>query len=438
VDFGKKVEVGGLVVDAQELINFRTKSVIANDILLNTNVNHTPGVYATIVGRTDLTFDLSGGSFEMGQNEKLTVLGDLTIRAGEATLGDLTTTGDMVVDVDSGTITLLRRGPAPAGDDGNADLGLDFISGGQIVWTYGDLVLAGNSTERPVWAAPNGVLDIPITGNSTLIAEDPNTFIFIILGSEYANFFSDPGTLESPGGVFDLRAKGITDTDIARVLAGAVPLEGGAGIVQPGKPISEQQKQRLGELGVTVRDWPDTNRSIEEVGRETGKIVVEDTPLLVGSTDEAIGEPRLSAAMVQQVLELYDGFFAPPDAEGKPVDRRDVFRDTFAKAWVDYEVAATQSGAVADRAGFRAFVESLPADHDVNARLSEVRDVLQRLSLIGLNKREIQKPRKVIIDQVMPTSPPDVPVVLQQMLLEQTELATGALQAVRPSALPGS
>ena len=80
----------------------------------------------------------------MGQHEKFTTLGSMTLRAdGNAVLGDLVTKGNMFVTAD--TITLLRRAAFTLLDgDGNTinDRGLDYVAGGQMDF-QGNLVLGG-------------------------------------------------------------------------------------------------------------------------------------------------------------------------------------------------------------------------------------------------------------------------------------------------------
>lgn len=111
---------------------------------------------ATIVGEHDLTINV--GDFAVCTGEKFTVLGDLTLNAtGSATVGDITTVGDMRIT--SPVITILRR---PAADlfasDGSLreDRGVDFVAGGSINFD-GAIALAGSdSLPPPRFGSPTG------------------------------------------------------------------------------------------------------------------------------------------------------------------------------------------------------------------------------------------------------------------------------------------
>jgi filamentous hemagglutinin family protein len=100
---------------------------------------------ATIVGEGDLAIHV--GDFAVCTGEKFTVLGSLLLDAtNSATLGDVTTVGDMRIV--SPSITLLRR---PASDlfavDGSLveDRGVDFVAGGGI-FMEGNVTLGGSDS----------------------------------------------------------------------------------------------------------------------------------------------------------------------------------------------------------------------------------------------------------------------------------------------------
>jgi hypothetical protein len=131
-----------------------------HDLILSTAGGHDTRSIpdkATIVGEHDIT--IKANNFVMGQNEKFTTLGNLTIDAtASATLGDLVTVGNMTVT--SPTITLLRR---QAGSLLNAagetidDRGLDYVAGGDIAFT-GTIALGGEAdAPAPTFADVDGL-----------------------------------------------------------------------------------------------------------------------------------------------------------------------------------------------------------------------------------------------------------------------------------------
>ena len=196
----------------------------------------------------------------MGQNEKLTALGDLTLTAecGTITVGDLTTPAAMTVDAgEDGTIVLLRR---PAGDVRQAvsngggvetDAGLDFVAGGALTFN-GTIELAGTDEARPQFAVME-ITDIsrPPLGDARFNVQ---------LLSEFPDLI---------GSVLDARASGrlvgvtgnVLDSDTA--LAGAIPRPR-FGVDVVGCPVtlqsvakvnlSQPQRAILAELGIRVHE----------------------------------------------------------------------------------------------------------------------------------------------------------------------------------------
>ncbi|MEM7227396.1 MAG: filamentous hemagglutinin N-terminal domain-containing protein [Planctomycetota bacterium] len=106
-----------------------------NGIFLNPDGRPDVPTVATIGSRGDLTLNAIDGDVVMGQNEKLTTLGDLEIIAGENTvLGDLSVFGDL--DVTAESITFNGREPAPVllpdGTLSEPDGGTDVVVLGDI------------------------------------------------------------------------------------------------------------------------------------------------------------------------------------------------------------------------------------------------------------------------------------------------------------------
>ena len=104
---------------------------------------------------------IQGRSITMGQNEKLTVLGNLTMQTngGDITIGDLTTQSNLTVDAgELGSIFLLRREAGDvrlatsAGGGIAEDAGLDFVANGSMTF-IGTLELAGVGENKPQFAA---------------------------------------------------------------------------------------------------------------------------------------------------------------------------------------------------------------------------------------------------------------------------------------------
>lgn len=126
---------------------------------------------ATIIGQSE-DLDIRARSFEVTPRDKFTILGNLDLQADQfVTIGDVVTSGDM--EITAPTITLLRR---PASDllnfDGNlkSDAGLDFVSGGDIIFS-GNVVLGGDAGgSNPLFGLPGGsTFSVSLPGGATRV-----------------------------------------------------------------------------------------------------------------------------------------------------------------------------------------------------------------------------------------------------------------------------
>lgn len=133
-----KTTDGDLVLVSNEAMSFGGPLVQAlGNILLNPDGHAGVPVTATIGSDGDLVIISLGGSIVMGQNEKLTVPGTLTMSAAQSiTLGDVTTAGDMHVTAQQ--ILLRTRMPGEVlGLNGQlfTDNGLDLAAGGRFFFS---------------------------------------------------------------------------------------------------------------------------------------------------------------------------------------------------------------------------------------------------------------------------------------------------------------
>jgi len=156
-DFGETITFGALA-----------SSVRAENVRLNTNtLLPTPATVATIVASSNITF--SNTTFAMGQNHKLTGLGNITIGglavadATSVTLGDVNAVGNLRVT--SPIITLLARasGPILTNTGGTiTDPMVDYVVGGRVFFSTAPVM--GGSGGRATFSNPTGNVD----GSGTL------------------------------------------------------------------------------------------------------------------------------------------------------------------------------------------------------------------------------------------------------------------------------
>lgn len=122
--------------------NVGASQALANlSLSTNANASGVP-IAATIVATGDTAFNAD--NFLMARGEKLTALGALTINATTlAQLGDLNTTGDLLVSAPN--ITIMLRSAADLLRPDNIlvdDAGIDFVAGGDLTF-LGDIALDG-------------------------------------------------------------------------------------------------------------------------------------------------------------------------------------------------------------------------------------------------------------------------------------------------------
>ena len=145
-------------------------TVRAVDVKLNTNtLLTTPATVATIVARGDIFF--SNNTFEMGQNEKLTSLGNIRMNgltglnsnATSVTFGDVNAVGNLRVN--SAAITLLARASGRIVTNTGrtiTDPRVDYVVGGQVFFSVAPVM--GGSGGKAVFSNPTNNVD----GSGTL------------------------------------------------------------------------------------------------------------------------------------------------------------------------------------------------------------------------------------------------------------------------------
>lgn len=364
----------------------------------------------------NMLFNCSG-EFGMGQNEKVTSGGSLTINAASARLGDLTSVGNMTVNAPS--ITLLARqaalvlgstnsrtNPIPPG---NSDMGLDFVSGGTINFSSVP-TLNGSQPLPPSFATPGA------TGiSSTLFG-----FFNQAFGTNPAisNGLITNTASNQPAISLDLRAQGPTTTDVATALAGAIPPESRAFDVGQNETISEAQAEDLKQLGVLAR----SPSSEELLALLSGSTTYDDFPRRSPPTaeDYTTVVTRLPAERVTALLNAYDALFNKPklDDAGNPVinpatgqpervSRTQDIQNSLLASVRRYR-AAQQAGTEGRAAGdidpvdFKRFLETGPEEGTSLGYIRELGAFLNQLDQVGLTSRELAVSKNVLLNPVRP------------------------------------
>jgi len=166
-DVGGESPLGSLIVEltgandpAGNLIRFDGDAVRAlGNIELDPSGLSEPWHVASIVGGGNLLIESFEGHVLLGENHKLTALGDLTLRAlaGSITVGDLNAAGDLSVTAPTIFVRLRPDGSAINGNGATyAEGGTDFIALGDIS-LEGDLTFIGNGDALRVASAGGAI-----------------------------------------------------------------------------------------------------------------------------------------------------------------------------------------------------------------------------------------------------------------------------------------
>ncbi len=145
-------------------------SVSAGSVNLNTlasSARATPAIVATIVSSGDIEF--ATNSFTMGQNHKLTSLGDIAIvglssaNATSVTLGDVNAVGNFVVNSDAIALRARAAGQIVTNTGGAIeDPMIGIVVGGQVFFSVAPVMIGSGS--RAVFSSSSGNVD----GSGTL------------------------------------------------------------------------------------------------------------------------------------------------------------------------------------------------------------------------------------------------------------------------------
>jgi len=359
--------------------------------------NASGGIVTNPVPPYDITFNVVN-EFRMGQNEKLTVAGDVTINAGSAVLGDITALGDITVNAGSIQLNSRPAGTLLAPDNGlGQDMGLDIVSGGLIDFSTTPTI---NGSDRVAFATPDGTGD----ANGNL-----STFIFQSFGAVTPSLIN--GGSSSNIITLDLRAEGPTNTNVSDALAGAIPRETRFNDVGEDPVVGQAQIEELRQLGIIPRslDLP------ELLALLVGWGLYNDYPLAggTGPVTYATAVNRLPGPEVTALLRDYDRTFNRPllDEEGNPVldengeprrvSRASEIQDALYQS-VRRFLAANPGTTSIDPARFRSYLDTSEEETVSRQYVEQLADFLNRLEYLGLTPRELALSKNVLLAPVRP------------------------------------
>ncbi|HRP64036.1 MAG TPA: hypothetical protein PK400_12120, partial [Phycisphaerales bacterium] len=382
VRFGGRVggdtPLSSLAVNAGDgaVILFDTDLVrVVNNILLNVGQpipsNHT---LATIAGTGDLTFISTNGEFRMGQNQKMTVLGNLVVQALKAVLGDVNTVGDMTFTAN--TIEILLRPSVPGFDQG-----VDFVSGGRMFFSVTPILVGDGPA--PQFSNPRGDLDALGTLSG---------FVIRAFGDELGDAATATNLLFENGVFLDLQARGPTIVDLSSALAAEVPQASETEEVEDDAQLPASIRRELEQqVGLYLRDL--SGEELADLAQGRG-IYLDIMP---SNVSDNLGLHRIVVARLDRTeaintIARWRALRFAADENGNMVERSQLVKSRLSDFWDMYADEAADAGEPLNAAGFGAFLNDL-ASEDESAQAAAddmrmLRDFVQGLMAMGTTSNE--------------------------------------------------
>ena len=362
---------------------------VLGDILLNPAGRSRPAWVATVAARGDSLLVKSWyGDIYMGRNEKLTALGDVTLRAqnGSITAGDLNSYGDMALV--SPNIRLWARKPGKRYNHFGrlvSDDGMEIISHGKISFSSVPSLLGSGAA--PIVATRSGK---GISG--TLKGFEIRPF------SELTEDFFTYGDL-----VLDLGFPAPTT-----VIAGLPPLStANLAVAFDDEPRKIRDRVVLDPYAVRPLErlaiYMRSLNAEELVGTVDGRELYNDAQARRGRAIATVAN-RLRRSSVLRVIDRYSAIFLrrfedPDLGELIEEDQSNHIRATIADAWRAY---AAEIGGTADPVGLRTYLQSHPEHGEALAYCDALRDLFREIRIMGATPRELRASLNGVLGPVTP------------------------------------
>ncbi len=359
--------------------------------------HHPDGILFHVVGN---------GDFIMGQNAKL-VVADPTLGigaiidtatqsvlrvqldgTGTATLGDISSLGDM--NVTAQTIRIRLRDPGfliagPTIDDLTLELdfGTDFVTGGVFRFSSNPVVFGAG--RGGLFANPDGQGDV--TGNLSG---------FIIQAFGINQNVVDAMLLRLANGdvaLVDLRTDGPTITNYAQALASVIPRDEKAEAVDPESALDATEIELLNQLGVTARflPVPDARQNAEEgVGRFNDRRArLPELPSVTAN--------RLQTQAARGLLDQYRSLEAGGSAQVAAASFKESVREQLREA----KMLFLEQHEEFSPDGFLTFL-SQEQFADAHRFIQGFRGIINGIRTLGLTNYEIQRTQEKLVNEFQP------------------------------------
>ncbi|MEX2545423.1 MAG: hypothetical protein WD316_09900 [Phycisphaeraceae bacterium] len=407
-DFGVETALGSLSLTAREGMVLPLSQTEGEMLVLRTvgDLELNPAGRddvppAATIGAFDLKLVSTEGNIIMGQNEKLSVLGDFAAEAGQdVVLGDVNTLGDMVVDAGGAIWILTRDAGMVLLANGNEvmDDGVDFVAGGQFLFNMTPQLMGEGPA--PAFASghadpdPMGTLGFPVRRINPLTENNfmGQTVPLLDLHAQRAEWQEPtPPTPPTP------------DEEGGGSLAIALAVDG---------PDASEQRRRVIAQSWLPSDVLDAlaelNINVREINpaRPREDAIIDDYALVgLGASDGlAISSPRLRAAALARLLDAYRETMTrrvldTDTGQWQQEPRIDAIRNALAAAWSDYTDAY---GDDPSPTGLREHLAGQAEHRLALAYMDALATVLRQADHLGLNNREAAYLRQALVQPIAP------------------------------------
>lgn len=366
---------------------------------------------ATIVGVTGagLDFNLSG-DFVVGQNEKITSLGGVAIKANKISVGDISAKDDITLTAMSGATDALKILNRPVQQllqvDFNpdattqtlslrdADDGLDIVSAFGII-TFNRRPMIVGTGPSPRLATGTGEL-----GGDQSVYQGLLTRQFQNTSEAGAVPEARYNDIARSGNRFlDLIASGPSTANFASGVAQAIPRDNRVNVVGQESSIDSATKEALSDMALNPRE-PNVRELLDLL---IGAATFDDTPGKVGpaqASDYRVVLNRLPYLPTRTLADSYLEIFGERAARA---ERMATIKKAFSESAKHYRESEGIKSKTINPDAFRVWLENNQGEVQTFTYVSQLSEFFEKLSALGLTVGEENRVRGGLLRQVLPS-----------------------------------
>jgi filamentous hemagglutinin family protein len=369
-----------------------------------TNGGSTDGQFVSTLSSSDnFSFTTTDG-FTMGQNEKLSGAGNVTVTTGAARLSDMTAFGGIAVNASS--IAIRSRPAALLAVNGTRngvatlltapDLGVDFVANSFVNFNRAPSV--EGTGPAPTFGTASGE-----RSNNNL-----SDFLFRKFSSEGASITA--ASFQNGTGAnlvnLDLTSSGPTDTNFAESIAGFIPRESRFNDVGQDTTLSQALFTDLTQLGVNPRNLGGDERLANLVGWSTyddypERLSGDEPPLF--TTVNRLPDERTRDVVRQYRALVTKSVTNPETGQVTDQSQKAAIKKAFEEAVKRYRTARNQPTGEIEPVAFREYIDRSPAETEAKTYADQLAKLLRDIELLGLVGKELTLSKQQILRDLRPS-----------------------------------